>query len=136
MGVAAYRIVPREELTDKDRARTWFEKATVEGLVVLRLVDTDTQKVYSSMVWTSGYYGNAWDYYGNGWAAAYPLGKGRNETTITVETLLYILGAGARSGPVSAGQRTRRMWGAIIKELSQDVVKSLEKEKLVKKGGK
>ena len=88
------------------------------------------------MVWTSGYYGNAWDYYGNGWAAAYPLGKGRNETTITVETLLYDLGSGR---PIWAGvSRTTdpKNVGSYIKELSQDVVKSLEKEKLVKKGGK
>ena len=45
IGVASYRIVPREELTDKDRAKVWFEKAGVQGLVVMRLVETDKQKV-------------------------------------------------------------------------------------------
>lgn len=46
VGVASYRLVPREEFTDKDRVKLWFEKANIEGAVVLRLVATDKQKVY------------------------------------------------------------------------------------------
>src|SRR5688572_30176646 len=71
--VPAYKILPKELLTDKDAARAWFEKARIEGLVILRVVKTDTQKVYSSVVWSSGYYGNAWDYWGTGWATATPI---------------------------------------------------------------
>src|SRR5262245_19652690 len=36
-GVPAYRIIPREELKKKDAAKGWFERAGVQGLVVLRL---------------------------------------------------------------------------------------------------
>lgn len=133
VGVAAGRLIPREELTDKDRAKSWFEKAGVEGVVVMRLLGADTEKVYSSVVWSSGYYANAWDYYGYGWATVTPIGKGRNSTTITVETLLYDLTTG---GPVWAGvTRTTdpKDVGSYMKDLARDVVKALEKEGLATK---
>ena len=65
-GVPAYRIIPKEELKKKDAAKGWFERAGIAGLVVLRPVDLETEKVYSSAVWASGYYNYAWDY----WARA------------------------------------------------------------------
>src|SRR6185503_15571370 len=34
-GVATYRIAPREELAIADHAKTWFERAGVEGVVAL-----------------------------------------------------------------------------------------------------
>src|SRR4029078_1220402 len=64
VGVASYRIVPREDLKDKDKAKGWLEGDGVKGLVFMKIVETDKQKVYSSVVWSSGYYNNAWDYYG------------------------------------------------------------------------
>src|SRR6478609_3052479 len=74
-GVPAYRIIPKEELSKKDAAKGWFERAGVAGLVVLRPVKTETEKVYSSALWVSGYYNYAWDYWGYGWANVVPLGK-------------------------------------------------------------
>ena len=133
-GVPAYRIIPKEELKKKDAAKGWFERAGVQGLVVLRLVQTDIDKVYSSAVWVSGYYGNAWDYWGYGWGAAYPLGKAKEQRTITVETLLYDLSNGA---PIWAGvSRTTdpKDVQSYMKRLASDVVKQLEKEGLVRKG--
>src|SRR5205085_4930325 len=72
VGVPAYRIIPKEELSNKESARGWFERAGIAGLVVLRLVQTDTAKVYDSAIWVSGYYGYAWDYWGTSWASVYP----------------------------------------------------------------
>jgi hypothetical protein len=132
-GVPAYRIIPKEELTKKDAAKGWFERAGVQGLVVLRLVQTDVDKVYSSAMWVSGYYGNAWDYWGYGWGAAYPLGKAREQRTITVETLLYDLSTGS---PIWAGvSRTTdpKDVQSYMKRLASDVVKQLEKEGLIRK---
>ena len=132
-GVAAYRLIPREELTDKEKAKAWFDKAEIQGAVVLRLVATDTQKVYSAVIWGGGYYANAWDYYGYGWATAYPIGKGRNETTITVETVLYDL---ATANPIWAGvSRTTnpKDVASFMKQLAAEVVESLEKEGLVRR---
>ena len=106
VGVAANRFIPREELADKDRAKAWFERTGVQGAVVMRLVGADTQKVYSTVVWSSGYYGNVWDYYGNGWTTVTPIGKGRDATSITVETLLYDISSGKPIWRVSPGPRT------------------------------
>jgi len=135
-GVPAYRIIPKEELVKKDAAKGWFERAGIAGLVVLRPVKTETEKVYSSAVWASGYYNYAWDYWGYGWANVVPIGKGRDQRTITVETALYDLGKGT---PI---------WGAVtrttdpkdpqsyVKQLAKDVVKRLESEGLVRKGAR
>lgn len=135
-GVPAYRIIPKEELKKKDAAKGWFERAGIAGLVVLRPVDLETEKVYSSAVWASGYYNSAWDYWGTSWASVVPLGKGRDQRTLTVETALFDLSKGT---PV---------WGALtrttdpkdvqtyVKGLAKDVVKRLESEGLVRKGAR
>jgi len=133
IGVASYRLVPREEFTDKDRVKAWFEKVNVEGAVVLRLVATDTQKVYSAVVWNSGYYANPWDYYGYGWTTAYPLGKARNETTITVETLVYDLTSAKLVWAGVSRTTDPKDVASFTKQLAKDVAKNLEKEKLVQK---
>ena len=131
--VPAYRLIPREELKDKDRAKAWFEKAAIEGMVVIRVVGVETEKVYSSYVWSSGYYANGWDYYGNGWATVTPIGKGRNAHTITVETLLYDM---ATAKPLWGGvshATDPRDPGSFMKALTKDVVKELQKAGLVKR---
>ncbi len=133
-GVAAYRLIPAQELADKDRAKAWFEKSGVAGVVMLRLVATDTRKVYSSMMWTSGYYANAWDYYGNAWATVYPIGKARDETTLTVETLLYDVPSAHLLWAGVSRTTDPKDVASFMKQLATDVVKSLQKEGLARKG--
>ena len=131
--VPAYRIVPRPELANKESAKAWLQKANVEGLVAMRVLGTDTRTTYSSAVFTSGYYANPWDYWGNGWAAAYPLGRGKLETTLTVETLLFDLSTGS---PVWAGvSRTTNPKDHIsfMKSLAADIAKELQKAGLSRK---
>src|SRR4051794_36140224 len=41
-GTPAYRLIPREELKNKDAAKNWFERAAIEGMVVMRVVGVDT----------------------------------------------------------------------------------------------
>ena len=134
VGVAANRFIPREELADKDRAKAWFERTGVQGAVIMRLVGADTQKVYSSVVWSSGYYSNVWDYYGYGWTTVTPIGKGRNATSVTVETLLYDIASGR---PIWAGvTRTEDVkdTASYMKGIAKDIGKQLEKAGLAKKG--
>jgi hypothetical protein len=131
--VPSYRLVPRPELAKQERAKAWLEKAGIQGLVIMRVVGTDTRQTYSSVVFSSGYYANAWDYWGYGWGAAYPIGKGRKETTLTVETLLYDLSTGA---PVWAGvSRTTNPKDHIsfMESLAADVGKELERAGLSRK---
>ncbi len=132
IGVPSYRIIPREELKKRDAAKAWFERTGVQGLVILRGVKTETEKVYSSFVWTSGYYNYAWDYWGTSWASVYPIGGGREQKTITVETLMYDVSTGL---PIWAGvSRTTdpKDVQSYVKNLAVDIVKQLEKDGVVR----
>ena len=135
-GVPAYRIIPREELKKKDAAKGWFERAGVQGLVVLRLVETDFEKVYSQLVWASGYYNYAWDYWDNSWASVYPIGKAREQKTITVETLLYDVTSGNEIWAGLSRTTDPKDVQSYMKALATDVVKELQKEGLIQKTGR
>jgi hypothetical protein len=87
--VATYRIVPRPELESADKAKVWYEKAGVEGVVALRPVSSDKVKSYTASVWTSASYGSLWGYYGYGWGAVYIPGSSREDTFVVVESLVF-----------------------------------------------
>src|SRR5262245_60491170 len=38
-GVAAYRLIPREEIKDPERVKGWFQRAGATGVVMMRLID-------------------------------------------------------------------------------------------------
>jgi len=136
IGVPAYRIIPKPELSKKDAAKGWFERAGIAGLVVLRPVKVETDKVYSAAVWASGYYGYAWDYWGYGWANVTPIGKGRDQRTITVETMLYDLTKGTPMWAAVTSTTDPKNVQSYVEGLAKDVVKRLEKEGLVRKNAK
>src|SRR3954464_9855224 len=52
-GVPTYRMAPKEELTSAERARPWFERAGVEGVVALRPVSRETVVTGSPTVYTT-----------------------------------------------------------------------------------
>jgi hypothetical protein len=132
-GIAAYRVIPKELLADKDGAKAWFEKMKIDGLVILRVVQTDKQKVYSSAMWVSGYYGNAWDYWGYGWANVYPMGKAREQRILTMETLLYDLSKGTPVWAAVTRTTDPKDVQSYVKQLAADIVKRLEKDGVVAK---
>lgn len=137
IGVATYTLVPREELRDKDRAREWFERAHVEGVVTLRIVSVDKELSYGAVVWSSGYYGNYWNFYDASWNSVYaigtPIGKPRQDTRLAVETLLYRV-ADARLLWAGVSETTNpRDVGSYMKGLSAAVGKQLQKDGLIKK---
>jgi hypothetical protein len=137
IGVAAYTLVPREELRDKDKARPWFEKAGVDGVVAMRIVNVDKEKVYNAVVWSSSYYGNFWDYYGSSWNDVYmigtPIGNGRMQTTLAVETLLFNVRENKLIWASVTETTDPESVGAYMKGLVSAVVKQLQKEGLAKK---
>jgi hypothetical protein len=87
--VATYRIAPKEELQSADRARPWFEKANVEGVVALRPVRKDSRTTYNVGMWVSPYYSSFWGYYGYGWGSVYVPGPVDRDTVVVVETTIY-----------------------------------------------
>jgi hypothetical protein len=125
--VAAYRVVPREELTDAAKARGWFERASVDGVVVLRIVSADKERVESPVVWTTPYYSSFWNYYGYGWTAVYAPVSVRENTIVVIETLVYSVprdmllwaGTSQTTNPAGAGKVVHDLTGAVVKEMKK-----------------
>jgi len=135
-GVAAYRLIPREELTDKDKVKGWLDRSGAAGVVALRVSNQEERRVYDAMVWSSGYYGNFYDYYGSSWATVTPIGKGHIERTLTVETLLFRV-SDAKLLWAGVSQTTDpKDVSSFMKELTKTVVRQLEKEGLARKASK
>lgn len=131
-GVASYRLIPQEELTDGDRAKPWFERAGVEGVVALRPVKAEVERTYAPSVWTTTSYSTLWGYYGYGWTSVYSPGGMREDSLLVVEALVYSVpmnkllwgGVSTTTNPKSAQ--------AFIKELVGEAVKEMKKKNIVK----
>jgi hypothetical protein len=89
VGVASYRIAPKEELRDAARAKPWFERQQIEGVVSLRPIVADVIKTYTPAMWTSTYYQSYWGYYNYGWGAAYMPASTSRTTVVVVESLVF-----------------------------------------------
>ena len=124
-GVATYRIAPREELAIADHAKTWFERAGVEGVVALRPVSSEKRTAYTTETWANPYYGSLWGYYGYGWGNVYVVGSARQETVVVVETLIYSVprdtllwaGASETTDAKSLAKFIEGLAGETVKEL-------------------
>ena len=133
-GVASYRLMPREEMGDKDKVRAWFERAGVAGVVVMRIVSADKEITYSPDVWLTTTYANPWDYYAYGWGTAIGGVKRREDMVVTIETLLFdleknkLVWAGVSEKTNPKGEQK------VVKELAEAIVSELRKEGLVPKG--
>ncbi len=88
-GVAAYRVIPREEISKVDSAKRWFEQSGTAGVVVMRVVDLSKEKIPTSVIWAGATYGSFWDYYPYAWGSAIAIGPGRTETRVVVETVIF-----------------------------------------------
>jgi len=133
-GVAAYRLIPREEIKDKDRVRGWFERAGAAGVVVMRLVDLTKETTPSVVVWQSGsYYGSLWDYYPYAWGATFDLSGGRTNVNVVVETLVFdvakakLLWAGTSESTNPDGAQ------ALVKAIVDSAADEMKKDGLIRK---
>jgi len=130
-GLATYRIVPREELKNPERAKEFFARASVEGVVALRPVSRDRELEYSPVVWVSGYYPSFWGYYGYGWNTAYVAPTGRTITTIVVETLVYNVTTDKLIWAATSETRDPKTLQDFVKDLVKGAVSEMKKMKLV-----
>jgi hypothetical protein len=132
-GVAAYRMIPREELQDKDKAKGWFTRAKVEGVVVMRVLSSEKEQVYRPDMWVTTSYSTLWSYWGYGWTSVYVPGKNETNRYVTIETLIFDVtkdkliwaGVSETTNPKSV-QR-------VVAELVTDVIAQMKKEGLVPK---
>lgn len=126
--VATYRIVPKPELQTAEKAKVWYEKAGVEGVVALRPVSSDTVRSYSAAVWASPTYGSLWGYYGYGWTSVYVPSSTREDTFVVVEALVFSVpldkllwaGASETKNPKQLQQFVKDLVVAATKEMQQE----------------
>ena len=130
-GVASYRLVPREELKNPDTARGWFERAGVQGVVALRPVSRETEKSYSPVVWSSGYYQSFWGYYGYGWSSVYVARSSSDTTTVVVETSIYDLTRDRLVWATTSETKNPKQLQDFIADLVNAAVGEMKKMKLI-----
>ena len=130
--VAAYRMVPREELRDAARARPWFERAGVEGVVALRLVRAETQQRYTPAYWAAPGYSSLWGYYGYGWNAVYQPGYLQEDTVVVVENLIFSVSRDKLLWAGVSETTNAKNAGALIKDLVKETIKEMRKAKLIR----
>ncbi len=131
--IASYKLIPAEELKDKDRAKPWFERAGVEGVVALRPVTMETKVTKYEPQWVTGYYQSFWSYYGYGWGAAWVPGHTERESVVVVETVAYSVTKDQLLwGGVSEARDPKNM-DAYMKELVKDGAKEMKKAGLIRK---
>ena len=106
--VATYRIAPKEELKSADRAKVWFEKANVEGVVAMRPVSKDKRTTYNPGTWVNPYYSTFWGYYGYGWGSMYIPGSVDRTPSSSSRRRSTACPAISWCGRPSARPRTRR----------------------------
>jgi hypothetical protein len=135
-GLAAYKVIPREEVRDKDTVKAWFERAGAAGVVVLRLVDLSKETSPSVVAWQSmPYYGSFGAYYPYAWGATIDLtpASARTDITVVVETLIFdvsgdkLLWAGTSESSNPKGAQ------ALIKDIVDAAVEHMKKDGLIRK---
>ncbi len=132
-GVATYRIAPKEELAGADRAKPWFDRANVEGVVALRPVSKDTRITSTPGMWSSGYYNTYWGYYGYGWSQAYiPITHGREEFVV-VENTIYNVKTNALLWAAVVDVSDPKGLQKVVAEIVKATVKEMQKHGLAKR---
>jgi hypothetical protein len=132
-GVATYRIAPREELKTADKAKVWFERAAIEGVVALRPVHREIERSRSPVVWASGYYQSYWGYYDYGYSSISVAPVSREITTmrVIVETLVFDLKNDRLVWAATSAAENPETLQSFVKELVSAAVKEMKKMKLV-----
>ena len=130
--VATYRIAPKEELRSADRAKVWFEKSGVEGVVALRPVGSEKRLNYNSSLWMSPSYNTFWGYYGYGWNSVYVVGSVDRDTVITVESLIFSVSRNQLVWAAVSETTNPKTLQKFVQDLVKQSVKELEKQGLAK----
>jgi hypothetical protein len=134
--IATYRIVPRPELESADKAKVWYEKAGVEGVVAVRPVSRDKVRSYTQDVWMSPSYGSLWSYYGYGWGSAYVIGSSRVDTVVVVETLIFSVPLNQLLWAGVSETKNPKQLQQFVKDLVVATGKELQKQGLARRAAR
>jgi len=130
-GVATYRIVPREELKSSEKAKGWYERAGVEGVVALRPVSYDKERTYTPEIWSTSYYQSFWGYYAYSWEGLYIPGSSRETTTVVVETLIFSVPRDKLLWAATSETKNPEQLQSFVKDLVSAAAGEMKKMKLV-----
>ena len=112
--VATYRIAPKEELKSAERAKVWFEKTNVEGVVAMRPVS------------------KFWGYYGYGWGSMYIPGSYDQDTIVVVETTIYSIPSDQLVWAAVSETKNPKDLQRFVQDLVKESVKELHKQGLAR----
>jgi hypothetical protein len=112
-GVAAYRMIPAEELKNADRAKAWLQRDAIAGVVTLRPTSVTKEQRPNVAVWASPSYSTLWGYYPYSWGAVYAVGPPRTDTVIAVELLIFDVATG------------KLLWGGISEAVNPRTLQTL-----------
>jgi hypothetical protein len=132
--VATYRLIPKEELRDKDKAKGWYERAKVEGVVAMRVVSAEKEVSYTPDMWVSSYYGSLWGYYGYGWNSAVIAGSWREDRIITIETLIFSVADGKLIWASVSEKTNPKGAGSLVKDIVKEVSNEMKKQGMLTRG--
>jgi len=132
-GVATYRIAPKEELQRPETAKSWFEKAAIEGVVAVRPVSADTRESYTAGTWVTPNYSTLWGYYGYGWGSVYVPGSMQKVTVVVVETTIYSVPRNELLWAAVSETRNPADLRQFVSELVKESVKVLQEQGLARK---
>jgi hypothetical protein len=132
-GVATYRIAPKEELQKAETAKVWFERAGVEGVVVLRPVSAAQRTTYNPGTWVTPYYNSLWGYWGNSWGSVYIPGRSQRQTVVIVESIIYSVPTNELLWAAATESPAERNLQDFIEELVKESVKQLHEQGLARR---
>jgi hypothetical protein len=134
-GVAAYKLIPTDEMRDEAKAKARLSASGAAGVVTLRLVGDD-QEISSSPAtyYSAPQYNSLWGgYWGYGWGVYHP-GYVSIDRIFHVETLVYSL---EQNKLVWAGQSKSTNPDSVdsfIKDLVGKVASEMKKAGLIQNG--
>ena len=132
-GVAAYRLIPKEEIKDPKLVKAWFERAGAAGVVMMRLIDLTKEKIPSAVVWQSASYYDLWSYYPYSWGAVYEIVPARTEIKFIVETTIFDVAAGHMVWAGTSESTNPKGVQTLVKDIVEAAGAEMKKDGLVRK---
>ena len=115
-----------------ERAKPWFEKAAVEGVLAVRPISKDKVREYTPATWTESYYSSFWNYYSYGVGVSFSPGVDRVDTYVVVETLLFSMASNGLVWASVTETKNPKELQPFISDLARATIKEMQKQGLAK----
>ncbi len=136
VGIAAYSLIPKELMKDKEKAKEFLQKANVAGVIAMRVVNREKDVTSTpGNYWGATYYSSFWaggGYYGYAWGGVYDPTYIRTDTLVSVETLVYSMDQDKLVWAALSETTNPKKVGDFVKDLTKKVASELKKEGLIR----